>query len=183
MTMYLALSVFTDSPDSLLAATKVSVFSFSVRTLPPNIQVYSKRWTQFRMSIFPELYTVCEWSTLHLKDEVQNFQITPLERSPSTQPCNSVSWEKNGYYEAQIFCVHRQPLCSNWWFQRRMLFLVVGWMLKRRRNARCTAVADSVLMNSRTQKILCCIVVILFSTDSAARLCDRRALWRWYLKI
>jgi len=35
--------------------------------------------------------------------------------------------------------------------------------------ARCTAVADSVLMNSRTQKILCCIVAILFSTDAAAR--------------
>jgi len=43
-------------------------------------------------------------------------------------------------------------------------------MLKRRRNARCTAVADSVLMNSRTQKILCCIVAILLSTDAAARL-------------
>jgi len=46
-------------------------------------------------------------------------------------------------------------------------------MLKRRRNARCTAVADSVLMNSRTQKILCCIVAILLSTDAAARLCAR----------
>ena len=34
-------------------------------------------------------------------------------------------------------------------------------MLKRRRNARCTAVAGSVLMNSGTQKILCCIVAIL----------------------
>ena len=43
-------------------------------------------------------------------------------------------------------------------------------MLKRRRNARCTAVADSVLMNSRTQKILCCIVATLLSTDAAARL-------------
>jgi len=29
----------------------------------------------------------------------------------------------------------RQPICSNWWFQRQMLFLVGGWMLKRRRNA------------------------------------------------
>jgi len=48
----------------------------------------------------------------------------------------------------------RQPICSNWWFQRLMLFLVGGWMLKRRRNARCTAVADSVLMNSRPQKNL-----------------------------
>ena len=49
-------------------------------------------------------------------------------------------------------------------------------MLKRRRNARCTAVAVSVLMNSRTHKILCRIVAILLSTDAAARLCARRAL-------
>jgi hypothetical protein len=34
-------------------------------------------------------------------------------------------------------------------------------MLKRRRNARCTAVADSVLINPRTQKFLCCKVAIL----------------------
>jgi len=72
--------------------------------------------------------------------------------------------------------LHRQSICSNWWFQRQMLFLVGGWMLKRRRNARYTAVADSVLKNSRKQKILCCIVVILLSTDAAARLCTRRAL-------
>jgi len=52
----------------------------------------------------------------------------------------------------EILPLHRQPICSNWWFQRQMLFLVGGWMLKRRRNARCTAVADWVLMNSRTQK-------------------------------
>ena len=56
-------------------------------------------------------------------------------------------------------------------------------MLKRRRNARCTAVADSFLINSRTQNILCCIVVILLSNDAAARLCARRALQWWYLKI
>ena len=76
----------------------------------------------------------------------------------------------------ELLPLHRQTICSNWWFQRQMLFLVGGWMLKRRRNARCTAVADSVLMNSRTQKILCCIVAILLSTDAAARLCVRWAL-------
>jgi len=77
----------------------------------------------------------------------------------------------------ELLPLHRQPICSNWWFQRQMLFLFEGWMLKRRRNARCTAVADSVLMNSRTQKkILCCIVAVLLSTDAAARLCARRAL-------
>ena len=73
--------------------------------------------------------------------------------------------------------LHRQPICSNWWFQRQMLFLVGGWMLKRRRrNARCTAVAYSVLMKWRTQKILWCLVDILLSTDASARLCARRRL-------
>jgi len=43
---------------------------------------------------------VCEWSTQHLKEEVLNFQIPPLERSHSPQPCSSVSWEQNGYYAA-----------------------------------------------------------------------------------
>ena len=28
-----------------------------------SVQRDSKRWTQFRTSVFPELYTVCEWST------------------------------------------------------------------------------------------------------------------------
>jgi len=52
----------------------------------------------------------------------------------------------------ELLPLHRQPICSNWWFQRQMFFLVGGWMLKLRRNASCTAVADSVLTNSRTQK-------------------------------
>ena len=78
--------------------------------------------------------------------------------------------------QPELLPLHRQPIFSNWWFQQQMLFLIVGWMLKRRWNARCTAVADSVLMNSRTQKILCCIVAILLSTDTAAWLCARQAL-------
>ena len=71
--------------------------------------------------------------------------------------------------------LHRQPICSNWSFQRQMPFLFWGWLLKQRRNASCTAVADSVLMNSRTQNIVphsghfC-------STYAAARLCSRRAV-------
>ena len=56
-------------------------------------------------------------------------------------------------------------------------------MLKRRRNARCTAVADSVLMNSGAQNILSCVVAVLLSTDVAARLYARRALQRQYMKI
>jgi hypothetical protein len=41
----------------------------------------------------------------------------------------------------ELLSLHRHPVCSNWWFQRQMLSLVDGWMLKRRRNARCTAAA------------------------------------------
>jgi len=40
------------------------------------------------------------------------------------------------------------------WLYSKWSLKVRGWMLKRRWNARCTAVADSVLMNSRTQKNL-----------------------------
>ena len=76
----------------------------------------------------------------------------------------------------ELLPLHREPICSNWWFQRQMLFLIGGWMLKWRWNAHCTAVADSVLMNSKTQKILCCIVAILLSTDTAAQLWARRVL-------
>jgi hypothetical protein len=107
----------TDKKSADLLHIITELFSF-------HIQRDSKRWTQFRTSIFPELYMVREWSTKHLKEEVLNFQIPPIESSPSAQLCSSVSW-------------------------------------------------DSVLMNSRTQKILCCI---LLSTDAAARLCVRWAL-------
>ena len=69
-------------------------------------------------------------------------------------------------WSAGAFAFTQTTYYSNLWFQRQMLFLVGGWMLKRRRNLRWTAVADS-----RTQKILCCIVAILLSTDAAARLC------------
>ena len=54
-------------------------------------------------------------------------------------------------------------------FTCQLFHLCLRLMLKRRRNARCTAVADSVLMNSPIQKkILCCIEAILLSTDAAA---------------
>jgi len=38
-----------------------------------------------------------------LKEKVPNFQIPPLERSHSAQPCSSVNWEQIGYYAAQDF--------------------------------------------------------------------------------
>jgi len=75
-----------------------------------NIQRDSKRWAQFCTSIFSELYTVCEWPTLNLKDKVLYFQISLLECSSSAQPCSSVSWEQNGYYAAQDFCVYHRRM-------------------------------------------------------------------------
>ena len=90
------------------------------------IQRDSKRCTQFHAPIFTELYVVYEWSTYHFRQEVLNFRIPPLERSPSAQPCSSsISWEKNGYYSAQ----ERRPGASVLapeisWYHTLQLFLV-----------------------------------------------------------
>jgi hypothetical protein len=43
-----------------------------------------------------------------LKDEVLKFEILPLERLPSAQPCSSVRFQQNGYYAEQN-CV-RKPI-------------------------------------------------------------------------
>ena len=55
-----------------------------------------------------------------------------------------ISWTIHGMWMIYITFERGGPKLSN----------TTGWMLKRRRNARCTAVADSVLINSRTQKNL-----------------------------
>jgi len=38
-----------------------------------------------------------------LKEKILNFKLFLPERSPSAQPCDSVSCEQNGYYAAQEF--------------------------------------------------------------------------------
>jgi len=148
------------------------IYIYIYRTQSTQIQGDSKRWTQLkskrRLNTRQTVGCGIPSSLLALRVDLHEL-------------CSKLSWilltfssDTRGLPE--LLPLHRQPICSNCWFQRQMLFLVGCWMLKRRRNARCTAVADSVLMNSRTQKILCCIVAILFSTDAAARLCARRAL-------
>ena len=143
-----------------------------------DIQRHSKRWTHFvslyglnskrrlntRQTVgcgIPSSLPALRVDSLGLRSKLSSIRLT-------------FSSDTRG--RPELVPLHRQPICSNWWFQRQMLFLVGGSMLKQRRNARCTAVADSVLMNSRKQKILYCIVAILLSTDTAARLWARRAL-------
>ena len=36
------------------------------------------------------------------------IRIPQLELSPSAQPCSSVSWEQNGYYAVQDFCLYQR---------------------------------------------------------------------------
>ena len=136
------------------------------------IQGDSKRWTQLisklRLNTGQRAGCGIPSSLLALRVDFRGL------RSKLSWIRFTFSFDTRG--RPELLPLHRQPICSNWWFQQQMLFLVGGWMLKRRRNARCTAVADSVLMNSRTQRNLCCIVAILFSTDAVARLCARRAL-------
>jgi hypothetical protein len=58
-----------------------------------------------------------------------------------------ISWTIHGMWMIYVTFQRGGPKFSN----------IAARMLKRRWNARCTAVADSDVMNSRTQKILCCI--------------------------
>jgi len=143
------------------------------------IQSDSKRWTQLKSKRrlnthhtvgcgIPSSLLALRVDLLGLRSKLSSIRLTFSSDTPG---------------RPELLPLHRQPICSNWWFQRQMLFLVGGYMLKRTRNARCTGVADSVLMNSRMQKILCCIVAILLSTDAAARLCARWALLWWHLKM
>ena len=139
------------------------------------IQGDSKRWTQFvslnskrRLNTRQTVCCGIPSSLLALRVDLLGLR--------SKLSWIRLTFSSDARGRPELLPLHRQPICSNWWFQRQILFFVGGWMLKRRRNARCTAVADSVLMNSRTQKILCCIVAILFSTDAATWMCDRRTL-------
>ena len=83
-----------------------------------------------------------------------------------------IFWTIHGMWMIYITFERGGPKFSN----------TTGWMLKRRRNARRTAVADSVFMNPRPQEILCCIVAILLWSDAAARLCGKRyscGIWKF----
>ena len=159
---------------SLLILSKHTscIIKWFTHTLNIHKQGDSKRWTQLnskrRLNTRQTVGCGIPSSLLALRVDLRGL------RSKLSWILLTFSSDTPG--RPELLPLHRQPTCSNWWLQRQMLFLVGGWMLKRRLNASCTAVADSVLMNSRTQKLLCCIVAILLSTDAAARLCDRRGL-------
>ena len=152
------------------------------------IQSDSKRWTQ-------RACTSCRRYGLESEGRLYTHQTVGCGMSSSVLALrfdlhglrSKLSWISLMFFSdtrgrPELLHLLGQPSCSNWWFQRQMLFLVGGWMFKRRRNARCTAVAYSILMNSVTLKIWCCIVSILRSTDAAAPLCARRKLYRYNLK-
>ena len=90
-------------------------------------------------------------SSTHARQLVAVFPSSPLALRVDLRGLRSkLSWIRLTFSSdtrgrPEVLPLHRQPICSNWWFQRQILFLVGGWMLKRRRNAHCTAVADSVL--------------------------------------
>jgi hypothetical protein len=49
-----------DDDDDICVSFNSLTAAFTPKPLPLKVQRDSKRWTQFRTSIFPELYTVCE---------------------------------------------------------------------------------------------------------------------------
>jgi len=120
---------------------------------PPDdeqLQGDSKRWTQLnskrRLNTHQTVGCDIPSSLLALRFDLRGL------RSKLCSIRLTFSPDTRGWPE--LLPLHRQLICSNWWFQRQMIFLVGGWMLKRRRNSLCTAVGNSVLMISRTQKNL-----------------------------
>jgi len=123
-----------------------------------NFEGDSKRWTKMKSKRrLNTRQTVCcgiPSTLLALRVDLRGLR--------SKLSCIRLTFSSDTRGRPELLSLHRQPICSNWWFRRQMLFLVGSWLLKRRRNERCTAVGDSVLMNSRTQKILCYIVAIFY---------------------
>jgi len=110
------------------------------------IQCDSKRWTQLkskrRLNTRQTVGCGIPSSLFALRVDLRGLRskLSWIRLTFSSDTCG----------RPELLPLQRQPICSNWWFQRQILFLVAGWMLKRRRNVRWTAVAGSVLMNSRT---------------------------------
>jgi len=70
-----------------------------------------------------------------------------LRELRSKLSCIHLTFSPDTRGRPELLPLHRQPVCSNWWFQRQTLFLVGGWILKRRQNSRCTAVGDANAKN------------------------------------
>jgi len=151
--------------------------------------IRSQNSTRFRLSFGRGACTSCRRYGLNSKRRLNTHQTVGCGIRSSLLTlrvdlrglCSKLSWIRLTFSsdtrgQPELFPLQRQPICSSWWFQWQMLFLIGGWMLKQKRNAYCAAVANSVLLNSRTQKILCCIVAILLSTDAAVWLCARQVL-------
>ena len=128
--------------------------------------IRSQNSTRFHLSFGQRASTSCRWYGLNSKRRLNTRQTVGCGIPSSLLALrvdlrglrSKLSWIRLTFsFETlgrpKLLPLHGQFICSNWWFKRQMLFLVGGWMLKRRRNASCTAVADSVLMNSGTQKI------------------------------
>jgi hypothetical protein len=84
---------------------KLRKLRYQVTAKGSNYSVIKKGGLDFVRLYFLN-YTWCV-NDLHniRQEEVLNVQIPPLERSPSSQPCSSVSWGQNGYYSAQCCIV------------------------------------------------------------------------------
>jgi len=163
----------SSSPYQLLKLfTKFCINIYCWRPPQLILQGDSKRWTQLnskrRLNTCQTVGFGIPSSLLALRVDLRGLH-SKLSWIRLTFSSDTRGWP-------ELLPLQRQPICSNWWVQRQMLILAGGWMLKRRWNACCTAVTDSVLVNSWTQKILCCMVAILLSTDTAAWLCARRVL-------
>ena len=120
----------------------------SILIFPANRTIFSdpqyaagfKRWTQF-----VSLYGLNNKQRLNTRQTVgcgipSSLLALPVDLGGLRSKLSSVrlTFSSDTRGRPEHLPLHRQPICWNWWFQRQTLFLIGGWMLKRRRNACCT---------------------------------------------
>ena len=60
-----------------------------------------------------------------------------------------------------LFLLHKQPVSLNCLCQQQMFLAIGAAIPKHHWNSHCTEITDSVLLNCRTQKDFCCMLIIM----------------------
>ena len=161
MTMYLVVSAFTSSPFSWLAATKASVLSSTVCTLPPNIQGIHKRIVRFQ-KLTRNLFLTLHGHKVHRQQQQLPKFLTRYQQFASHAYCGAAGpISKMASQQEKAFIVLR--------FEVSRSAPAGVYFLNRARNSRCTVITDLDTSKRSTQKAFSCCDTILETGHAASR--------------
>ena len=126
--------------------------------LPTEIQGDSKRWTQLNSK---RCLNKCQTVGCGIPSSLLALRVD-LRVLHSKLSWIRLTFSSDTRGRPELLPLHRQPICSNWWFQRQMPFLVGGWMLKRMLHSSrwLTNAKNLVLHNSHFGLNWCCCTAV-----------------------